>query len=859
MDHLTIFNPDTRAKCKTDFKKYSTSVKPVGRHTNRKDFNEGNFDEFSFGSFDDLLAKGPANCWDRNKFSSTADFLQSWLFFSLISKVLCKPISIKDFVQDNSNYIHTRELPRLLREWQPDQIHYTAINRALERANDFVSKWCDRLDPQWGIPQELWLSIAILGETLTHAQLKTITQKSGPSWQKARERRWGSSQYLEDVVEQKGWCRSTARMLSTAHCALSGLYVAALLPPPMVPVSARQALVNQDVADQDVADQGFHSNCDPFLCTANLVEEEKFPLHLEGGCVCRSLQPNFTKIASILKRGNIPVIRVIQKEGDGIPYVDWPDVQEFNISGNFAGIDQENAPDRREPFVALSHVWSDGLGNHKSNSLPFCRLRQIQDMVNELCDEDRTGDMLFWIDTLCVPWQKGSLRSQAIRLMNAVYRHAYKVLVLDEDLRQFSGYNGLEPLIRITMSKWVRRLWTLQEGIVCDPDRLSFKFNEETTLSVTKIDSIINAAEGNLHLAWIECPRIFNPAVRNLSYFSKGKALEASNTTERIANLWQAVQWRASQRESDETICLASLLDLPVEPLLELPEKDEQRMCKFLTLLDESWLGIPAGLIFLPGPKLQTAGFRWAVKTWMGSVPREYPYPLSLKHKLTHLTTRGLLVACAGLRLEFASAFLPQTPFYTRVWEGSATTDFGEPPHDNWIKIELIGEKYRFSQAQERANGTNGMLSKNVVLMLSRGIPQTRPELALLVYITKEKEVVKWVQTISRVWVTQITSHKHREELEEMQGRNEGGVCSAEHIKDNQYWCVEGGVDPKRMYEKHDMREPGPHLGAKSRSFVLETVTRTTGVVIGTVAITRPAQLVGLSSALARPPKRKRK
>jgi hypothetical protein len=76
------------------------------------------------------------------------------------------------------------------------------------------------------------------------------------------------------------------------------------------------------------------------------------------------------------------------------------------------------------PFVALSHVWSDGLGNPAANSLPQCQLLRLQRNVLDLrqsklnfqtgiinigalqWDQIRmTNDLSmkwFWLDTLCI-------------------------------------------------------------------------------------------------------------------------------------------------------------------------------------------------------------------------------------------------------------------------------------------------------------------------------------------------------------------------------------------------------------------------------------------------------------------------
>lgn len=45
---------------------------------------------------------------------------------------------------------------------------------------------------------------------------------------------------------------------------------------------------------------------------------------------------------------------------------------------------QHNGWTARTPYVAISHVWSDGLGDPNDNFLPACRLVRLEEMVNEL-------------------------------------------------------------------------------------------------------------------------------------------------------------------------------------------------------------------------------------------------------------------------------------------------------------------------------------------------------------------------------------------------------------------------------------------------------------------------------------------
>jgi hypothetical protein len=74
------------------------------------------------------------------------------------------------------------------------------------------------------------------------------------------------------------------------------------------------------------------------------------------------------------------------------------------------------------PYVAISHVWADGLGNPASNGLPRCQLDKLFALLGDLINPstfasirfkksstiqralwNRTSRRYFWMDTFCIP------------------------------------------------------------------------------------------------------------------------------------------------------------------------------------------------------------------------------------------------------------------------------------------------------------------------------------------------------------------------------------------------------------------------------------------------------------------------
>lgn len=88
----------------------------------------------------------------------------------------------------------------------------------------------------------------------------------------------------------------------------------------------------------------------------------------------------------------------------------------------------------KDRYVAISHVWSDGLENPNANALLTCQVKQIFRLVNNLYCTSRES-IAFCIDTLCCPVELSSARARAIILMRETYQSANKVLVLDSYLQ----------------------------------------------------------------------------------------------------------------------------------------------------------------------------------------------------------------------------------------------------------------------------------------------------------------------------------------------------------------------------------------------------------------------------------------
>jgi hypothetical protein len=236
------------------------------------------------------------------------------------------------------------------------------------------------------------------------------------------------------------------------------------------------------------------------------------------------------------------------------------------------------------------------------NSLPLCQLRYIQNLVDELQPPgEGTKHTAWWCDTLCVPVEPhlNKYRKLAIRQMRKINSSATKVLVLDSSLLLLSRESHpLELYIRLKLSKWMSRLWTLQEGVLATETHVQF-MNGTKTLSSIRMELAEDSKRDSkvLYTRYNQLAgTFFSPFVQKTTQLG-------------FTNVWIQAQLRSTSRQADETVCLATLLRLDPVSILNLPEDDyEGRMVQLLKMMPK----IPLRILFQPPPRLTQHGFRWA-------------------------------------------------------------------------------------------------------------------------------------------------------------------------------------------------------------------------------------------------------
>ncbi|KAL6238459.1 hypothetical protein BDW75DRAFT_20889 [Aspergillus navahoensis] len=245
--------------------------------------------------------------------------------------------------------------------------------------------------------------------------------------------------------------------------------------------------------------------------------------------------------------------------------------------------------------------WADGLGNNDiHNTLPECQLSRIQELVDRLYQERHRGLIQdyepgdhdervgFWIDSLCVPVGKGNkdIRKGAIRQMGVIYRNADRVLVLDSFILQLPRESDIvDKFVRIHLSSWHQRLWTLQEGQL--GRTLFFQFQ---TGAQTFYDMIHQEGSGlNPRNALNICSTVRLLCARELAAFYRYFEHYAgtNDIVTRLRSCAGYLKSRQTSRIEDEPVCVATILSLDPRSLFS-QDTAEGRMTAFYDLVKHS-------------------------------------------------------------------------------------------------------------------------------------------------------------------------------------------------------------------------------------------------------------------------------
>lgn len=588
------------------------------------------------------LAASTGNASESDK-APAAAFLQSWLYFGLLDSMLGRHVDPSTFVRPNADgkpILDTKRLPEVLSEWATQEPHEPkssvlcrakSMNLTLSYAALMLRSFGS--GPRSILSHSLWLSIASLCDILTLAKLAIVGHRAGDSQELVKEAIAGQhTGFGCDFVSLglfQHWCPyDVERLYQTANP--STMYFAGHLAP---------------VRHND------HSACSKSACSApsSLPHSAQ---HQTPDCQCSEVKINGDQLSEILQHDEFPIVS-LTSSGD-------------KISASVQ-------PAHQGPYIAISHVWSDGLGNEAGNSLTMCQLARLSTLIRQLKGDSNDGNLRLWIDTLCVPFS-GPDRRKSIAMMAQIYRDAECVLALDSGLSSAKGnVSPEELLVHIVNSRWASRLWTLQEGSFAK--KLHFQFLDTTI----DLDELTKTEIDHTNLTGLSEYVIYANLHNNLLNMRMVGSETSSREQKRamINGVLNLLLWRQTTKAIDEWTCFSTILGHDVTAILQAEPSQRPAIALGQQIF------FPKNIIFNSGPRQSTPGLRWAPKSFLRP-PRSHDVGSAGavgSESEAMCTSEGLFVRLPAMELS------PPSPALQGAFE------VYNPEANSWLRVVLCDEE----------------------------------------------------------------------------------------------------------------------------------------------------------------------
>ncbi|EED17029.1 hypothetical protein TSTA_020870 [Talaromyces stipitatus ATCC 10500] len=282
-------------------------------------------------------------------------------------------------------------------------------------------------------------------------------------------------------------------------------------------------------------------------------------------------------------------------------------------------------------FVAISHVWSDGLMGTSETGLPGRQIQHPASLAAVSAENytDPVSDQtpwFLWIDALCIP-ADSRVRKQAISKMKRVYSEASMTIVLDEGLYHTPDHltgRLFSKNIYILFSAGLAQLSSLFQDVLAGTDRPihDHRLHDLAELVGLSVDEVRRLDESCCTRPFTNIEALMLREFRSLPFLT--------NRELRIRQIAQMLSLRDSSRREDELLAIAPLLGGDVSKLIHM--SGEERVKNF-------WLQLGAILkdvVLLEYPKLSTPGFRCFPRTMLGQnlqMPMHWEYDVRITEK----------------------------------------------------------------------------------------------------------------------------------------------------------------------------------------------------------------------------------
>jgi hypothetical protein len=520
-------------------------------------------------------------------------FLQSWLYFGLLSTILETRISTCKFIcskPTGEQIINTQHLLPHIQMWARTvdarrskddsfmQMELDEKSNVLNSAAPFITALQALSTSEYESLAMIGVSVALLATALGNAVIQVYNDVDDALDVPQFQFGFGGMP-LRNRMLKLSWCPSDILRL-TKNSLVPGICYGSMI--------ARE--------ERSIT----HEKCSDFACVANNIEKGTYvPQHYPPlvHCDCQFIGLPDWSAEHILENGGIPLVRLWQPE-------DGNEQRRFDVIRYESNIH----------YTALSHVWSDGLGDEYGNKIACCQYDRISALLTSITAMEADRDVvqsgswspLFWLDTLCVP-HTNEHRRLACQRMAESYERAEYVLVLDSELQRwdFHGGSDEEALLRISVCGWMRRVWTLSEGVLAK--HLIVKFADSLFDVSEAVDRIRKRSVGY--------PGCLDTVPREMcGFFRSMKRVSSATLGERFQNAWLATQTRQTSHAGDEIISTGIMLRFDVAPLFDIKTDMRLRMQSFLSMFQV----LPRGVLFSMIPRLRTPGFRWGPSSLHG-------------------------------------------------------------------------------------------------------------------------------------------------------------------------------------------------------------------------------------------------
>ena len=584
--------------------------------------------EFDGGSFTEYpCRKGWANESNKNQWLQCPDEelarrVQAWLYFGLLSAFCGHNIAKISLhvIDEVTGYpsLSTARLHHLLDKRQSLADGRTLLREALQYS-ELVEQRVTSCQSSLSLVS---CSVRVLLQTLNSTQglqIKAISstqryhigQRWPLKWSEGLYDGWSipPAKAIKYKMAALGWCPAKIVDLSQKYSCFTLYYISGL------PVEFG---VN-------------HSRCTESACIAYNIDESSYvPRHTQAcsGQNCSLVEASSSSVSSIIE------------DGLGIP------LMSFSISP-VGGIQSELIrAESREQYVAISHVWSGGLGNPNQNGLPECQVHKLIYHVRRLqrLISKRKGignltssakRVLFWMDTFCIPVGRDfkSARRKAIDSMALIYCGASAILVLDPELQTIPYSNlGVEQALALTLhSSWMSRCWTLQEASLSKAWYVQFE-DKPVNLANAAQHSIMKSTfdfvigQGKLlpsikRALIVELSR-FLVDMGEVRYQRRGrysrseiwnlKQLESHQALS-FATAWNNFQGRTTSKIEDLHQILAGMADIQVGGLRVFALEDRMKA------IIKCHASLPIDILFCPSERMHGS---YSTNVWAPSSPQ---------------------------------------------------------------------------------------------------------------------------------------------------------------------------------------------------------------------------------------------